>query len=678
MATSASPQSQQHGLDDRSQVNDQVSQPRIEDGGYHETTTTEIIATKTGAEDGTIFRSERPVSAGSASGTDYEYDRYSDNTEDIVAACTAYTGVQSVKDTNSASVGTGNFLTKSETTDRVDASEGFRYGPASHQPVRFEAAPQRLTSALDPPPQPMREFATDRGIAEAEQMEGVFPFSDTHNPSVQMLIDIGDVAAQTSDQHAALIVETNEAQAGQASTLLKPEGGVWKRRKKSAKSKPHHQLLERSEARVVDRANMAGEAQPSVDMAGYPSHPERESQPNIDSLEQTRGTQDHSVIQNEPQQPEGSPHDQLQNDLDVATDAEPAHVTVFSHPSTQTLQGNEDVNPQPYREAAECSNAVQPSIQSQGQEQRLDRQAGISDANPTAASKVQKRKQKMSCKSTTTSQTKPANAHNWTLADYAKLFALKVEEEKQAQDTSFFAERQALQSEIQEAIQSKTAFQSSLEDAMEQNQELSVKCNKQQEKLTSYGTKFKNLKGFVDGLGRDIDSLKKDANTLRRKSDDIIAEAEIRSTRDTRVTEWWDGLYDAGQKCKNATQNALNLAQEKEKELHQITLHRDQLQRDINDTVGMLSEQRDRCAKLEIQVKNSEQQLLKTVKANQEIMLDKLHLIHAAVEDEQSKKDTAQVIDQLRSASEALGSPAEPTLQEIADVKSIVESLDQR
>jgi chromosome segregation ATPase len=284
---------------------------------------------------------------------------------------------------------------------------------------------------------------------------------------------------------------------------------------------------------------------------------------------------------------------------------------------------------------------------------------------------LQKQKAKSSRRTAPASQAQGTNANNWRLSDYAKLFQLKAEE----CEAAFASEREALERSIQQALEARAATQSELNSILHEKQQLTATINEQQSKVAVYEAKIKTFKTFVDGVGKDLDSLRKDANALRRRNDDIVAEVESQGARNFAAYEEMDERI---KNCKKIKDDALELVRGKDGELHRILLHRDQLQRELDNTVGVLSEERDRCVKLESQLEESEKKLFNLVKSSHDSTLDKLNLIHAAVEDEQSKKDTAEMIEQLRSATQAGGAPQESTMQDIAGIKALIEALDQR
>jgi hypothetical protein len=320
-----------------------------------------------------------------------------------------------------------------------------------------------------------------------------------------------------------------------------------------------------------------------------------------------------------------------------------------------------------------------PEWQSALSDHEADHHAQQTNAFPQAGPiRVQKRKSKPSRKTTYATQARPAGSNEWKVADYGNLFVLKVQEYERAQqirEAAFASEREALQAELQHLVEARTIIKSNLDNVLLENGQLTTTIGQQKQKIATYESKFQSFKKFVDGVGKDIDTMRKDANTLRRMSDEIVAEvAKGRIIRQSDISIEMNGHIENCQKIKR---EAVNLARERDEELHRAILHRDQLQQQLSDTVGLLSEQRDRCTRLERQLQESEDRLIEGLKVNQtnhNTVLDKLHLIHTAVE--QSKGDAVKMIEQLRLAAEATGSPKDS--QDIADVKAHIRALDEK
>lgn len=492
-----------------------------------------------------------------------------------------------------------------------------------------------------------------------------------------MLTEVDATASPSERQGDNHELTGNEPPFQHGISLPPPEVGEKKRSKKNSKSRHRQQLIDEAPIEVSSTTSTTGFLEVQVLGAStaddFPKETGRDVHHDLVEVEQNHDTHDHDLMQNGHTQRNISPHDQLQDDLDVRM-LEPSY---HAEESSATLaHGSQDVGDKhqtaspvaDHQNAAQCYD-VPPCNEGGGNGQPTNRWR-----SPEVPTRVQKKKQK-SRKTTPGMQRQSDGSINWDLRDYADLLVFKANEREQARQAALTSELEALRMELQQTSESKAALQDSLDDVSTQKQNLAATTSQQQEKINKYEGKFKNLKTFVDGVGKDLHALRKDANTLRQRGDDIMIEAEKLERNQVAAR---DDVRDRIEECSNIKKQAFDLAREKDEELIRTTLHRDQLQRNLSETVGLLSEQRDRCAKLETQLQESGKQLIQSLKTNHGAMLDKLHLIHAAVEDEEGKKDTSKMIEQLRSAAEAIRSPTDSTVQDLGTVKNLVESLDVR
>ena len=494
-----------------------------------------------------------------------------------------------------------------------------------------------------------------------------------------MLMSTGATGTQASLPESTPSFPTNDTTAEQfASPCLANER---KRKKKKQKIQSRQRLIDEAPNEVAVDTAMAGPLDAPDDVAGADNDHGVDGQPAVLGIDQLH--EGHGATRRQHSNRESSPHEQLQGDLDMAAQDQQNR---FNECSTILVHGSQD--------NADELRAASPVVDNQGivEQQNVlpDDQADVEGQQTARASgqaasmRVQKKKSKSARKTTSARRTQSAGLEEWKVSDYGRLFLQKVdeyEELEQAREAAFASEREAMQMELQQSIELKTAMQSNLNGVLAESEQLTITIDQQKRKIITYENKFQSFKKFVDGVGKDIDAMRKDSNTLRRRSDDIIAEVAEVEGRMTRQSAKFDEVNGHINDCQKIKREAVKLAREKDEELHRTVLHRDQLQQQLGDTAGVLSEQRDRCAKLERQLQESEKKFIDSLEVNQKnhnAMLDQLHLIHAAVEDEQSKGGTTKMIEQLRSAAEAIGSPANSAIQDVAGVKALVEALDEK
>ena len=176
MATPGSPQGHNQAGSDNAQEHQQA--PQVQDGHYeyHNTGMAETISTKTGHEQTGYVECERPVSASTANGTEYYFDKFSeadDDIEDIVARNMVTPGMAASQAPSLAEpTAASNFFTKPYVSDGIDTNESFQFGKPSHQQMQFRMTRQtpvfngQMTSVS------VSEHIERHGGASPAQMEG--------------------------------------------------------------------------------------------------------------------------------------------------------------------------------------------------------------------------------------------------------------------------------------------------------------------------------------------------------------------------------------------------------------------------------------------------------------------------------------------------------------------------
>lgn len=259
--------------------------------------------------------------------------------------------------------------------------------------------------------------------------------------------------------------------------------------------------------------------------------------------------------------------------------------------------------------------------------------------------------------------------------DYLKIYAYKCQQSRRAASRKWAAEREAMQIHLQNTLDAKQALQEELESIHQQKMVLAAAAQQQQDKVHAYEAKVNRFKTFVDGLGNDVNSLKKEASATRRKGEQLNSEVELCRAEHSALFEQ---LSACAQKSAQLKDQALRACQEAQSDVQAAHLRNDYLEQQLSERIGLLAEERDRRAQLERQLANaasSDEAILRAIKTSNNIVLDKLFEIHAVVDDVERGKKAAELLEKTIADIQALASQQTTNANGIASVKSTVESL---
>ncbi|KAK5135786.1 hypothetical protein LTR08_004612 [Meristemomyces frigidus] len=309
------------------------------------------------------------------------------------------------------------------------------------------------------------------------------------------------------------------------------------------------------------------------------------------------------------------------------------------------------------------------------------KQAGArrSTSNRADAGRVAKRKSKVGRRATapTPAETIYSDQSASDVNDYLQILAYKVQQKQQSSSRKLAAKRNALEAELQPILAAKQALEEELGLVQQQNTTLAITLEQQKSKVTAYETKINRFKTFVDGLGNDVDALKKDAGITRRRGEQLAHEGEDRKAEQVALFEQ---LSTCAGKSAQLKDQALRACQDAQSQLQAAHFRNSYLEEQLSERVGLLAEERDRRSQLERQLAtaaSSDETIVRAAKRNNDAILDKLFEIHAVIENTESEEKTTDMMEKALAAVQALTSQHSANADDLASVKGMVESLSE-
>lgn len=243
----------------------------------------------------------------------------------------------------------------------------------------------------------------------------------------------------------------------------------------------------------------------------------------------------------------------------------------------------------------------------------------------------------------------------------------KLRKKEQATLAQHNLERANLTSQLQHTAYINQELQTQGERLQHENQGLCASLQQQQARLASLGAKANSFKTFLHGLGADIATLKQDSGTRQQKSEELIRELDATKTMQTALLEKSAELRD----------EALKLAREARQELTEMTRHATQLKEQLDEKCGMLAEEKNARLQLQSQPRpSSSEDISRLLKSQTDAVFDKLFEIHAEIEDNGADEMT-QMLEKLLAATQGLNSQQVATIEDIASIKEIVDSMSE-
>ncbi|GAB1738090.1 hypothetical protein NU219Hw_g2625t1 [Hortaea werneckii] len=261
------------------------------------------------------------------------------------------------------------------------------------------------------------------------------------------------------------------------------------------------------------------------------------------------------------------------------------------------------------------------------------------------------------------------------IEDYFQVFGYKMHVKKQEAARKHAAEKNALLAELQHEIEAKSALQEELRSASADRTSLVTSVEQQKTRVKALEHKVSRFRTFVDGLGNDMDVLKKESGTTRRRSERLIQEGEERKAEQHVLLEQ---LSDCAEKSAQLQSSALKACQETQSELKMAQQQNSYLEQQLNEKVGLLAEERHRRVQQEARSVNdagSVQAVLSALKANHDALLDQLSLIRTLIEDAENDKKSADLAEKVLAAVQALTSQQSANADDLLSMTGEMQTL---
>ncbi|KAK1070425.1 hypothetical protein LTR74_004103 [Friedmanniomyces endolithicus] len=249
----------------------------------------------------------------------------------------------------------------------------------------------------------------------------------------------------------------------------------------------------------------------------------------------------------------------------------------------------------------------------------------------------------------------------------------KVQQKHEMLISKSETERAALNAELQQISEAKQQLQATLDTVQQQNGDLSAVIEQQRGKVAAYEVKLYKFKTFVDGLGNDVSTLKKEAGVTRRKGEQLTREGEECKAEQAALFEQLSSCASESARLKN---DALKAGQQAQYDLQAAILRNEYLEQQLGERIGLLAEERDRRAHLERQlvtVATSDEAVHLALKTNNDGVLIKLSGIHATLDALGSDKEPAKLAVKTLAAIQALNAQHSSNADDLSSIRDMVD-----
>lgn len=264
------------------------------------------------------------------------------------------------------------------------------------------------------------------------------------------------------------------------------------------------------------------------------------------------------------------------------------------------------------------------------------------------------------------------------IADITEQFNARIERKRRKEISRFEDSKSNLLNELRDVQHANAALQDRLDRVEQEKTGLGTELQAEKTKVRSFKLKAAKFRTFVDGLGNDIESLRREANSHRLQGEEIAEDvSKWQETQATLLKQKADGAERSSQ----LTSEALRACQAVKAELATAKTRLTHLQQDVSDKAKLLAEEKDIRTQRQSQAQdalNSYDAQLRDLKANTEAILENQHDIQATAEDEDvDNRSVPDMLEKLMAAIQNLNSTQSSTVEDVLSVKGQIETLSE-
>ncbi|KAJ9640499.1 hypothetical protein H2199_006038 [Coniosporium tulheliwenetii] len=233
--------------------------------------------------------------------------------------------------------------------------------------------------------------------------------------------------------------------------------------------------------------------------------------------------------------------------------------------------------------------------------------------------------------------TVPAGPGQPSITDMFQFLGWMVQEEQRKQSQTVQAQQALQQRELTSIEAAKQAVEAELTRSKQANQDLAVKLQQSEDKIGRYSERVSGLQKFVGGLGNDLHKLQIESKGFQRQCTELVSESSEQSVERERLKE---DIAACVRRSAQIRKDLKQTASEAAVCIQGLEQSKDFLEKQLNEKVGVLVEERDRRVALEKQLQttiDSQEAIKMLIGRSENHLLDRLVQLAGDIEEGHGK-----------------------------------------
>lgn len=257
-------------------------------------------------------------------------------------------------------------------------------------------------------------------------------------------------------------------------------------------------------------------------------------------------------------------------------------------------------------------------------------------------------------------------------------FAQTITRSSKAKLKELSRDNEKLQDDLEQAQNEQQVLQGRIDTLQQEKVNISEVVAKQKAKISAFEVKAGKFKTYIEGLGHDLNALRRQGNDDHRTGEELADETRINHDLLDDLTK---RLCSGSEEAARIRAQALKALHDASSELRAVKARCAQLEERANTSSNLLAEEKALRSQLQSQLtssNNAKEAVLEEMKSNNASVLSKLSAIQGDLAKTESHKKVVKMLENALTAVQDLSTQQQSTTANINSVKEAVDALGER
>ncbi|KAI9666084.1 MAG: hypothetical protein M1821_004019 [Bathelium mastoideum] len=262
--------------------------------------------------------------------------------------------------------------------------------------------------------------------------------------------------------------------------------------------------------------------------------------------------------------------------------------------------------------------------------------------------------------------------------DIIQMLQRRLHQDEQQANEALVRSKQDSLEQIRSLQHAQSITGSTLEVLKSEKEHLLAKTQHDQQQIQNLRKRSAVLENFVNGFSSDFNRLKEDILKAEAMCTQLVEDKARHDHERNRLTEHFNTNLQRSESLNSEAKGLIAVLQAR---LQQATKHNERLESDLNEKVGMLSEERDNRMQLQKfleAVKDLSEKSKESMQSDYQTVVQKLEDLRNCVKTANADEATNTIISDCVKQIQALKGDKDTALLHIKDVHGVVNELSER